>query len=172
MAWNVELLRRLNEGGVQYVVVGGVAAIVHGSARITEDLDIFAPLDPPNAVAIITSLAGTRPRWRLRPDLPVITPDNPYLQQGLKNMYLVCDLGQVDVLGSMPEAGSYAEVAQRAVEVDFRGTVCRVVDLDTLIMVKRAVGREKDRRALPELELLRRLKDHPPRPDSSSPGEA
>ena len=157
MPWSVELLRRLSDGGVQYVIVGGVAAIVHGSARITEDLDVFAPLDHPNVVAIIKSLAGTRPRWRHRPDLPVITPDNPQLE-GLKNLYLVCDLGQMDVLGEMPEAGTYAEVARRAVEVDFRGILCRVVDLDTLITVKRTVGREKDRRALPELELLRRLK--------------
>ena len=157
MPWNVDLLRRLNDGGVQYVVIGGVAAIVHGSARITEDLDIFAPLDHANAVAIIRALGGVHPRWRHRPDLPVITPDNPQLQ-GLKNMYLVCDLGQLDVLGEVPEAGSYAEVAARAAKVDFRGIPVPVVDLDTLITIKRAVGREKDVRILPELELLRRLR--------------
>lgn len=157
MPWNVDLLRRLNEAGVEYVVIGGVAAIVHGSARITEDLDIFAPLDHANVVAIIRALEGVRPRWRHRPDLPVIKPDNPQLH-GLKNMYLVSDLGMMDVLGEVPEAGTYAEVAARAGRVDFRGIPVPVVDLDTLIAIKRAVGRAKDVRALPELELLRRLK--------------
>ena len=157
MAWSVDLLRRLNEGGVEYVIVGGVAAVVHGSARVTEDLAVFAPLDHANVLAIIKSLANTSPRWRHRPDLPVITPENQQLR-GLKNMYLVCDLGQLDVLGEMPEAGTYAEVAGRAIEVRFRDVPCRVVDLDTLITVKRAVGREKDRHALPELELIRKLR--------------
>lgn len=92
MAWRVDLLRRLNDGGVEYVIVGGVAAVVHGSARVTEGLDVFAPLDHANVLAIIKSLAGTDPRWRHRPDLPVITPQNPQLR-GLKNMYLVCDVG-------------------------------------------------------------------------------
>jgi predicted nucleotidyltransferase len=150
-------LRRLNEAGVRYVLIGGVAAIVHGSARITEDLDIFGPLDHANAVAIIRALSGLRPRWRHRPDLPVITPDNPQLH-GLKNMYLSCDLGLMDVLGEVPEAGTYVEVEARSEVVDFRGLPVRVVDLGTLITIKRAVGRDKDVRALPELELLRRLK--------------
>jgi hypothetical protein len=104
MAWDPNLLNRLNDHRVQYLIVGGVAAIAHGAMRTTEDLDVLAPLEHENAVRIIQALDGTRPKWRMRPDLPVVTPDNPQLR-GLKNMYIRCDLGQLDVLGDLTGVG-------------------------------------------------------------------
>jgi hypothetical protein len=123
MGWSIEMLRRLSEGGVQYVLIGGVAANAHGSATHTDDLDVFAPLDHDNVVAIVRAFAGTNLRWRHRPDLPEITPDNPLLR-GVKNRYLRCDLGQVDVLGELPEAGSYSEVAAASVEMEIGSVRC------------------------------------------------
>jgi hypothetical protein len=67
MAWTPDLLRRLNDHGVNYIVIGGVAAIAHGSARITEDLDVGASLSRENAVRIVTSLSDLNPRWHTRP---------------------------------------------------------------------------------------------------------
>ena len=156
MGWSAEMLRRLNDGGVEYVLIGGVAAIAHGSAVLTEDLDVFAPLSHANAVAIVRAFAGTNLRWRHRPDLPVLTPENPLLD-GLKNMYLRCDLGQMDVLGELPEVGSYQFVRQRAPEMELRGARCRVIDLDSLISLKRKVGRDKDVKVARELEVIREI---------------
>ena len=156
MGWSVEMLRRLNDGGVEYVLIGGVAAIAHGSPSSTDDLDVFAPFDHENIVKIVRAFEGTRLKWRHRPDLPVLTPDNPQLV-GLKNMYLRCDLGQMDVLGELPEAGTYREVAARAVEMDVGNIRCRVIDIDTLITVKRTVARDKDLRVARELEVIRKL---------------
>lgn len=156
MGWSIDMLRRLSEGGVQYVLIGGVAANAHGSATHTDDLDVFAPLDFDNVVAIVRAFAGTNLRWRHRPDLPVITPDNPQLR-GLKNMYLRCDLGQMDVLGELPEVGSYSAVASASVEMEIDSVRCRVIDLDSLIALKRAVGRDKDLRVARELEVIREL---------------
>ena len=154
MGWSIEMLRRLSDAGVDYVLIGGVAANAHGSATATDDLDVFAPLSHDNVVAIVRAFAGTNLRWRHRPDLPELTPDNPQLR-GLKNMYLRCDLGQMDVLGELPEAGSYAEVRAASVEMEVQGVRCHVINLDSLISVKRTVGREKDLRVARELELLR-----------------
>ena len=156
MAWSTEMLRRLSDGGVDYVLIGGVAANAHGSAVHTDDLDVFAPLNHENVMAIVRAFSGTNLRWRHRPDLPVITPDNPLLN-GLKNMYLRCDFGQMDVLGELPEVGSYAEVSAASVEIDIRGTRCRVINLDSLIALKRKVGREKDLLVARELELIRSI---------------
>ena len=156
MAWSVEMLRRLSEGGVQFVLIGGVAANAHGSATHTDDLDVFAPLSHDNVVAIVRAFAGTNLRWRHRRDLPEITPDNPQLQ-GLKNMYLWCDLGQLDVLGELPEVGSFLEVLSASVEMDIGGTRCRVMNLDSLIALKRAVAREKDLYVARELEVIRSI---------------
>lgn len=155
MPWNPEVLRRLVNHDVRFVVVGGVAAFRHGSARITEDVDVCAPLDHENAVRIIQAFADAHPRWRVRPDLPVITPDSANLY-GLKNMYLRTDLGQLDVLGELPGIGTYEEVLARTVEGDYGGGVrCRVLDLDSLIAAKRTAGREKDKPAIRELEVIR-----------------
>jgi hypothetical protein len=66
MAWTCELLRRLRDADVEFLIVGGVAAIVHGSARVTEDRDVFAPLDQALAVRIIQAFQDVRPRWRMR----------------------------------------------------------------------------------------------------------
>ena len=166
MAWNHELLNRLNEAGVRYVVVGGVAAIAHGSARLTEDLDICAPLDHENVVRIVRALAGAHPLWRMRPDLPEITEDNPMLS-GLKNFYVRSDLGPLDVLGELPGVGTYDDAAARSIPLTFRGISCRVVDLDALIAAKSFANRPKDQPALRELEVIRRERAASPPPPSN-----
>lgn len=154
MAWNLELLRRLTDAGVPFVIIGGVAAIAHGSARITEDVDVCAPLSHENAVRIIRAFSGLNPRWRMRPDLPVVTEDSLNLH-GLKNMYLRTDLGLIDILGELPGVCTVEELGKRSVEMTFAGIRCRVLNIDTLIEAKQFAGREKDRPALTELRIIR-----------------
>ena len=114
------------------------------------------PLTHENAVRIVPALVGcTHPRWRMRPDLPVITPDNPNLI-GLKNLYLRTDLGQLDVLGEVPEVCTYDQLASRAVEMDFAGIRCRVIDIDTLIAAKRQAGRPHDLRTIAYLNEVKK----------------
>lgn len=156
MAWNFDLLRILTGQGIDYVVIGGVAAILHGSVRMTEDVDICASLDHENAVAIIRAFAHLNPIWRMRPDLPVITEDSTNLR-GLKNMYLVTDLGRIDILGELPGICSYEEAHRTGVELEARGIRLRVLDIDKLIAAKRFANRPKDRPAVDELELIREM---------------
>ena len=167
VGWSLEMLRRLNDAEVAFIVVGGVAASRHGTARVTEDLDVFAPLDEENARRIIRAFAGTHPRWRMRPDLPEISPDAPVLK-GLKNMYLRTDLGQLDVLGELPGAGAFQEIASRAIEADFgQGIRCKVIDLETLIVAKQFAGRDKDRSDVRELEEIRQARKNLPQPEAN-----
>lgn len=105
---------------------------------------------------IIRALAGTRPRWRLRPDLPEILPDNPLLS-GLNNMQLRTDVGLLDVLGDLPGVGTVEEAWQRSREADFRGVPCRVIELDALIAAKTFANRQKDHPTVKELEVIRDL---------------
>jgi predicted nucleotidyltransferase len=156
------LLQRLNASGVSFVIIGGVAAITHGSALPTEDLDVCAPLSAESAKAIIEAFADASPRWRMRPDLPIITPDDHRLRD-VKNLYLATDLGQLDVLGEVPDVCSYAELAARAVDVDFDGLKCRLIDIETLIAAKRQAGRPHDLRTIAFLEQIqqREPRRHP-----------
>ena len=157
----LQLLRRLREASVDFVVVGGLATIVHGGAVITEDLDICAALNHQANVRIIEALQDLHPFFRMRPDLGLVTPDNHNLRL-LKNLYLWTDAGQLDVLGELPDVCSYEELVPRSVMVDFQGVECRVVDIDTLIAAKRAAGRDKDLIAIRHLEALKKDREQNP----------
>ena len=69
-----------------------------------------------------------------------------------RNLYLLTDLGRLDILSEVPPVGAYAEVAQNAITQEVYGRPCRIISLDDLITVKRYLGRDKDR--LVERELL------------------
>ena len=60
----IQILKRLSEHDVRYVLIGGVAAVVHGSPVVTRDVDVCAPLDDENRAKIIDALRGLNPRWR------------------------------------------------------------------------------------------------------------
>jgi predicted nucleotidyltransferase len=157
MKSTLNLLRRLTDEGIEFVVIGGIAANVHGSPRPTYDLDICAPLDHATCVRIITAVSDLHPKFRTRPDLPVVTPDNLNLV-GLKNLYLRTDAIMLDVLGDVAGVGDFSVCQKESDWIDFRGLRCRVLKLDALIRAKRAAGRNKNLLALPELEALLKMR--------------
>ena len=170
MATFLRLIPRLREAGVEFVIIGGVAAIAHGARRNTIDLDIAAPMALENLQKLITAIQDLRPKFRMRPDLPVVTPDNHNLK-GIKNLYLNTDIGAIDILGIVEGIGDYAAVRARAVEIDLGETLgtCPVIDLDGLILAKQTANRPKDREALPELAVIqRRRRGGPPPPKPPS----
>src|SRR5438093_1211076 len=81
VADTIEILRRLTGAGVEFVVIGGVAAVAYGSPVVTDDVDLCAPMDRANMVRIISAFADVEPKWRFRPDVPVVQPDDSYLGQ-------------------------------------------------------------------------------------------
>jgi predicted nucleotidyltransferase len=142
------VLPLLVEGGVEFIAVGGTAANIHGSPRITSDLDILYRRTSDNIRRLVSILAPLNPeglpfRW-----------DEAMIRAGL-NFTLVTDGGDLDLLGDMAGAGKYEDVLPRSEEVTFRGVIFRVVDLETLIRAKRAAGRPKDFEAIAELEAIR-----------------
>ena len=149
-----ELLKRLNDAGVDYVIVGGIAAILHGSPRMTIDIDVCAPLTEPNLSRILLVLRGLHPKFRMRPDkLPM--PDDASRLQGFKNLNLDTDLGILDILTEITGVGSFQDVFKESESKDVDGIPCRVLKLHALIASKRAANRAKDRLAVVELEALR-----------------
>jgi hypothetical protein len=95
------LLATLGQHEVAYIVVGGAAAIAHGSARLTQDLDIVYDRSPANLDRLVAALAEYRPYLRgAAPGLPVRW-DGATLARGL-NFTLVTSLGDIDLLGELP----------------------------------------------------------------------
>ncbi len=155
MASTLEILRRLNQHEVEYVLVGGMAGVLHGSSLVTEDVDVCAPFNPANLARIVSALGDLNPRHRMNPNHPLVALDVDQLA-GFKNLYLITDLGQIDLLSEITGLGAYGEVSQHAFDANLRGLSCKVLDIDTLIRARRAVGRPKDLQAAAELEVIRR----------------
>jgi hypothetical protein len=148
-----EAVQRLCDEEVQFVVIGGWAAILHGSVHVTNALDICYPRDRENLRKLAAALAPYHPRPREFPDgLPFVW-DAGTLANG-SVFTLTTDLGVIDLLSEVTGIGSYEKVRAASVDVEAFGRRIQALDLPTLIRSKRAVGRPKDLLLLPELEGL------------------
>ncbi len=153
----LQLLKRLSDQGVECIVIGGMAAIAHGSPTVTQDLDVCVQFTPENTRRIAVALRPLHPVIRGRPDrMPL--PENIDQLKGLKILYLATDLGMVDLLGEVPDIGTFEQLKDKTIVLELGGFRCRVLDLDTLIASKRAANRVKDRLALLHLDAIRKIK--------------
>ena len=152
-----QLLQALHTARVKFVLVGGLAAVAHGAATLTGDIDVCYARDQGNLERLVQALAPFHPRLRgVPPDLP-FRLDSPTLRAGL-NFTLTTDLADLDLLGEILGLGTYDTVQAVAEEIEVYGLPCFVLTLEGLIRAKRAAGRPKDLRALHELEALLALK--------------
>lgn len=148
------LLRMLHEQEVRFLIVGGAAATAHGSARLTQDLDVVYDRSRENLERLVQALAPHEPYLRGAPaGLPFVF-DVETLRRGL-NFTLTSKLGDVDLLGEIVGGGGYPDLEPHCVTMELFGVRCLVLGLDKLIEVKRAAGRPKDLEALAELVAIR-----------------
>lgn len=151
---NDRLLERLAGAGVEFVLVGGVAANLHGSSYMTRDLDVVARLSLENCERILAALGDLEPRFYQASGKPPVTRTAAELAE-FRNLYLDTTLGRIDLLGSLPPVGDFDRVRANSVEVDLGTLRCRLVALDDLIAVKAHVGRPKDKAVELELRAIR-----------------
>ena len=152
------ILRQLTENHVEFVVVGGLAMVTHGSATITEDLDVCYARTPQNIARLAAAVAPLNPYLRGAPPGLPFRFDAATIAAGL-NFTLTTDLGPVDFLGEIGGIGGYAEVAAQSELHPVYGLPVRVLSLDALITSKKAAARVKDRLHLLELMELKKLRD-------------
>ncbi|MCU0726983.1 MAG: hypothetical protein MUE73_14520 [Planctomycetes bacterium] len=108
MAGLEALTDRLVAGGVEFVVVGGMAAVAHGSSALTRDIDVCISLSRDNLLRLHAALDDVRPVHRMTPArVPFVAPAAEH--QGFENPYLQTDWGQVDCLGSIEGVGRYED---------------------------------------------------------------
>ncbi|MBI3359516.1 MAG: nucleotidyltransferase [Chloroflexi bacterium] len=155
------LIGLLSEAEVEFVVIGGLAAIVHGSAHVTYDVDVCYHRSPANVERLCRALVVIRPTLRGAPrDIP-FRFDPPTVLAGL-NFTLDTDIGALDLLGEVLPLGEFPQVAEHSEEAELFGHRVRVLSLEGLIRAKRAAGRNKDLLVVPELEALLEMKKRPP----------
>ena len=147
------LIRILSEAGVNFIVVGGVAATGHGSARLTSDLDIVYRRTTENITRLVLALAPLNPYLRgAPPGLPFRWSDET-IKKGL-NFTLVTSLGALDLLGEITGGGGYDDLLPHTLTLTLHKSECLCLGIEYLIKVKRAAGRPKDFEAIAELEAI------------------
>lgn len=151
------VLKALSDNEANFLVVGGFAAIAHGAAYVTDDLDICYERTPENYKRIIRAIAQFHPRPRGIPEHLKAPFDEHSLAQGA-NFTLSTDLGNLDFLGELSGVGGYREIAKSAIVLELGGVECKVASLETIIRSKEAANRPKDRVVLPELRALSKIK--------------
>ena len=152
------VIRTLVDAGVDFIIVGGVAGTVHGSARLTRDVDVVYARSPENMRRLVDALASHNPYLRGAPQgLPFLWDLNT-IQRGL-NFTLATRLGDLDLLGELTGGGGFEQLREHASSVRVFDRDVQVLDLDWLIRVKRAAGRPRDLEAVAELEALREERD-------------
>ena len=147
------ILEMLVGGQVEFVVIGGAAALAHGTARLTLDVDVVYARDDENIGRLARALAPHHPYLRGAPPGLPFKFDEKTIGLGL-NFTLVTDLGDVDFLGEIAGGGNFQALLPHAIELAPYGVRCLCLDLPALIGSKRAAGRPKDLEAIAELEAL------------------
>ncbi len=146
------VLSELHAAGVEFLVVGGLAAVLNGTPVHTYDVDVVHHRTPENIDRLMPVLENLDAVYRIQPERR-LRPGKPALMStGHQN--LITKYGPLDVLGSIGEGLGYEELRPHSTEfLIAEGVSARVLNLETLIEVKEQLGGEKDRAMLP---ILRR----------------
>jgi predicted nucleotidyltransferase len=149
----LSIIKLLTGHGIDFIVVGGVAANLFGSARLTYDLDIVYSRREENLRNIVTAFQNANPYLRGAPPGLPFKLDFRTLKNGL-NFTLTTDMGPIDLLGEIPGAGSYEALLHDSLEINELDLGFRCVTLQRLIQLKNAAGRPKDLESLAELRAI------------------
>ena len=154
----LELIERLTEGGVKFVLVGGFAGVVHGCTYVTQDIDICCDFSAANLLALQEVLKDLHPVHRMTPQRLKLKLTTESCAK-FKNLYLDTDIGQVDCLASIQGLGNYKEVERCSEIRDLGGGLrIRVLTIDSLIKARNAMNRPRDREAVLQLEAIKKMR--------------
>lgn len=140
------LLGVLDRCGVEFVVIGGLAAIAHGSRRMTLDVDVVPRPDAGNFVRLASAVRELGVAEGVVADgrFQDIDPHDGVDLARSRNISLRTEAGRLDVVNAAKGVPPYEELDARAVVVDIAGVAVRVVGADDLLALKRASGCPKD----------------------------
>jgi hypothetical protein len=149
----LEILALLEEHGVEYAVVGGVAAVLQGAPVTTFDIDALVKIDDDNANRLLAALTKLDARYREHGQ--IVRPTRDDIVAG-GHLLLMTNSGPLDVLGFIGQGKRYEDIADAVARIDVGGLSVRVLSLEALIEDKKALGRDKDQAALRLLEAVLR----------------
>lgn len=146
------LVDALVDAGIDFIVVGGAAAVIHGAPSMTQDLDIVPSLDDSNATRLLR-LLDTLDAYVREPGSRRLRPQRDHLTAA-GQIHLSTVLGPLDLLGRLHDGRGFTELEPHSEVMGDGERTIRVLDLPTLIEVKSAAGRARDKLVLPWLLAL------------------
>jgi hypothetical protein len=153
----MSLLESLLDSRAEFVLVGGMAAVAHGSSQLTRDLDISVPLEAVNFLKIQEALRSHHPMVRAGKDRIPMNLDAASASR-LRNLYILTDQGNLDCLGDIPGIGEFSHVVAQSIELEIAGRSCRVISIEALIRAKETIGRPRDLLVVAELRAILELR--------------
>jgi predicted nucleotidyltransferase len=150
-----ETIRRFDESGVHFVIVGAVAMGLHGSNYATANIDFACSNKPSNidSLAAFLAIIGARVSPQTgRDDAP-----SRAMLRNARFLRLRTQLDDVGIMSEVPGLDSFESLWERALPMDLGGFTVRVASIDDLIAMKRAANRPKDQNHLYELLALKKL---------------
>ena len=154
------ILAALVARDIRFVLIGGVAATVHGSARFTNDIDLCYDTAADNVTRLVELLTEWNAYLRdIEPGLPFILDQRTFRTTPL--LTLTTTMGAIDLLDHVPGVGGYKHALSNSELVRIGTTEFRALTLTALIASKKAVRRKKDLEQLIELEAILALRKRP-----------
>ncbi len=153
-----DLLGRLVNAGVDFVIIGGFAGVVHGCTYVTQDIDICCDFRPATLLAVQRAISDLHPVHRMTPGRQKLELTEQTCSQ-FKNLYLDTDIGQLDCLSFIDGLGDFNEVRRESELFEVEEMKIRVLSVDALIKTKKLMKRLRDREAVLQLEAIKKLRE-------------
>lgn len=153
-----DLLEKLVKAGVDFVIVGGFAGVVHGCSYVTQDIDICCDFSVANLSRLQKALSNIHPIHRMTPNRQPLKLTEENCGQ-FKNLYLDTDIGRLDCVSFISGVGDFQTVKKKSTLIEAENIQLRVLSLDALIESKKAMNRPHDREVILQLEAIKKLKE-------------
>lgn len=151
MAEHQQLIERLLRHGVECVLVGGYAAVIHGVSLVTKDVDVCTHFSRENLERIYAAVADLHPYHFLTPQpLPLEIP--PGFEKRINNLYIGTDIGRLDCLGEVLGIGNYESALAESIPIHLPIGTIRMLNRKAMIKAKSAMDRPHDK--ITVLQLL------------------
>lgn len=151
-------LRRFRDSGVEFIVVGGLAAVLNGAPIQTYDIDLLYSREPENVARVLKLLEEIGAIFRFQPERR-LRPDESHLSAG-GHLNLLTPYGPIDLLTRVGHDLGFSDLLPLSSEMEIgEGIRVRVLNLESVISIKEYLATEKDMAALPVLrQTLRELR--------------
>jgi len=158
-----QLLRRLIDAKIDFVVIGEFAGMLHGSSYVACSLEICAVPTPSSIRHLRETLADLNPVHRMTPMNTTLSFLNiPRDGETFDNFYLNTDLGTIDILSNVIGVGDFERLKSTATAMPFQGKTCLVMSLEDLIKAKETLAREKDLLVAKQLRAIAAARNQTP----------